>query len=88
MMLKCPEPECDYTYLSDKPGLYRNHRAGVHVLTAKVHYSGPNEEVTLVREGLAFQCIRCPHTSAHPNTIQVGKFYFDRYRLFTDYFFH
>ena len=75
-MENCPVPGCDFTYPSERIGLYRTHRAGVHVPNVKVCYFNPHEEITIVRVASNFQCIRCSKTYQHPNGIQVRDFYF------------
>jgi len=72
-LLTCPEPGCTFTYNPDRPGPYRNHKAGVHNATVKVTYSGPTEDALLVRIDQYFRCIRCSYQTSYPNVIQVRR---------------
>ena len=72
---------CEFEYNESKPNLYKNHRSKVHVTTARVKYSNPDEEVTITRTDTFFHCQRCAFLSAYPSSIQVS-FYFVVKKLF------
>ena len=69
--LPCPEKDCLFTYDFAKPLILKNHRAGVHVSSAKVTYRNSNKEISIERIGGFFYCIKYPHETPYPGVIQV-----------------
>jgi hypothetical protein len=72
LLLRCPEPGCNFTYNPDRPAAYKNHKAGVHVHSVKVNYCDPVKETVILRTDGGFYCERCPYKSNYPNVIQVS----------------
>ena len=74
--LYCPEQGCTFSYGQDQVNALKTHKAKVHVMSVKVAYINPTEEVVLYRTGLTFLCQRCEFSSPYPSTVQVRYLFF------------
>ena len=67
--LYCPEQGCTFLYAQDQVNALKTHKAKVHIMSVKVAYINPAEEVVLYRTGLTFFCQHCEFSSPYPSTV-------------------
>ena len=68
----CDVEGCTFTYLKTQPTDLKTHKKLSHVLTVRVTFEHPTEEVVLTRIGDSFQCLRCAKLIKYPSGMQVS----------------